>query len=609
MMNKSNENNAVVRKLYAEGEFDRALKFIKDQELSGDGGLFSVMEAIILAKKGNNQLFDSALAITDLSQVDEWLSRELFLVLYGKVDGSYFENLLLTLPDMVASNEFFSLYVIDALKKNYSFSRVCKVRKIIFLIIENRPHLIKAIESIVSDMIHDDILENLGDIDSILSADLTKQSMKSFFIRSAAFERVLYEKRRSIFERALAERQFSPFDEEMIHCIAVQQYHKEYCMYVNEYEEHALGKIKIFLDNALSSRENLGQAVFYLCLYSMYENPKNINGVEKILDYSLPYSLKNVLYFTVESEGEIHKLEGSIRQLVPISSGASEIVRAQYEENPYPRWQSIKAVSSNSYMDFLKNECHGRLIDVKPFSKNPEILVAGCGTGQQPISIAQALPFSSITAIDLSKRSLAYAKYKSIEHGIDNIDFYHADILNLEELHKKYDVIECCGVLHHMEFPEKGLKALVGSLKDDGLMRIAVYSTNARTAIEKNRMMIKERGLVASIKNIRNYRASLLKECSDEIIEYRDFYNTSECRDLIFNTHEKTYNWLEFSEFLLCQGLKIVTVNAPREVELGYMEKYPKDKFLKNVDNWHQYEIENPRIFLGMMACWVSKIC
>ena len=62
-------------------------------------------------------------------------------------------------------------------------------------------------------------------------------------------------------------------------------------------------------------------------------------------------------------------------------------------------------------------------------AKKPEILIAGCGTGQHSLSIAAQFLDAKILAVDLSLSSLAYAKRKTAELGFDNIKYMHADIL------------------------------------------------------------------------------------------------------------------------------------------------------------------------------------
>ena len=90
-----------------------------------------------------------------------------------------------------------------------------------------------------------------------------------------------------------------------------------------------------------------------------------------------------------------------------------------------------------------------------------------------------------IDAIDLSLKSLSFAKRKSKELKVENISFFQDDILNLPNQRKKYDLIACGGVLHHMEEPEKGLQILSDKLNNKGLLLIALYSTLARQNIKR----------------------------------------------------------------------------------------------------------------------------
>ena len=72
------------------------------------------------------------------------------------------------------------------------------------------------------------------------------------------------------------------------------------------------------------------------------------------------------------------------------------------------------------------------------------------------------------------------------------------DIENIQLLNKKFDFIECVGVLHHMDNPFIGLKKLSLSLKNGGIMFIGLYSENAnntsmRKVIKNENFSIKRR--------------------------------------------------------------------------------------------------------------------
>ena len=59
---------------------------------------------------------------------------------------------------------------------------------------------------------------------------------------------------------------------------------------------------------------------------------------------------------------------------------------------------------------------------------------------------------------------MAYAKRKTVELGVKNIEYMQADILDLAKLNKQFDIIESAGVLHHMNDPMAGWKILTDCL-------------------------------------------------------------------------------------------------------------------------------------------------
>ena len=115
-------------------------------------------------------------------------------------------------------------------------------------------------------------------------------------------------------------------------------------------------------------------------------------------------------------------------------------------ENPYPRWINLRLESTpRSINDIVKK------LDLKvsnaanTFSTSPEILIAGCGTGQHALTTASRFKNSTVTAIDLSLASLAYAKRKTKELDVENIEYIQADILDLGMLNKTFDIVEVLG--------------------------------------------------------------------------------------------------------------------------------------------------------------------
>lgn len=163
-------------------------------------------------------------------------------------------------------------------------------------------------------------------------------------------------------------------------------------------------------------------------------------------------------------------------------------VRDQYEDYPYPYRdpQDEKKRLVNTALDGLAYLNHHVYGGKKDFKNNFNVLIAGGGTGDSLVYLAEQLreiPNATVTYLDLSTASMAIAQERAKVRGLTNIDWHHMSLLDVAKIGKKFDYINCSGVLHHLESPDAGLKALAGVLKPDGAIGIMVYAQYGRTAI------------------------------------------------------------------------------------------------------------------------------
>ena len=110
------------------------------------------------------------------------------------------------------------------------------------------------------------------------------------------------------------------------------------------------------------------------------------------------------------------------------------------------------------------------------------------------------------------------------------MDYVHADILNLANLGKEFDIIECVGVLHHMLDPMAGWKVLTSLLKPGGLMRIGLYSELARQDIISMRDEIRLLGLGTSEAEMREFRRVIINssnQSQQQLTKLQDFFSLS----------------------------------------------------------------------------------
>jgi SAM-dependent methyltransferase len=219
-------------------------------------------------------------------------------------------------------------------------------------------------------------------------------------------------------------------------------------------------------------------------------------------------------------------------------------------------------------------------------------------------------------AVDLSLTSLSYAIRMTQKLAISNIDYMHADILELYKLDRQFDLIESVGVLHHMEEPLAGWKVLVDLLRPRGLMKIGLYSKIARQHIVETRTLIAKKNHGTSSESIRQFRVEIMDmdSKSDSKISnsfnIHDFYSLSTCRDLLFHVQEHSFTLPEIETAL--KELDLVFIgfepSCGHQVMNRFKELNPEKESLTSLPLWHQFELKNPSIFISMYQFWIQKL-
>jgi SAM-dependent methyltransferase len=163
-------------------------------------------------------------------------------------------------------------------------------------------------------------------------------------------------------------------------------------------------------------------------------------------------------------------------------------VKDQYEAYPYPerdpRDEKKRLITgSPSHPLELDHFVFGGRRD---WSAGTRILVAGGGTGDALIQLAQVLTSASkpyeITYIDLSVASREIAEARAKARGLKGIRFITGSLLDAAQ-YGPFDYIDCCGVLHHLPEPQLGFDALACALAPDGGLGLMVYAPYGRSGV------------------------------------------------------------------------------------------------------------------------------
>jgi tetratricopeptide (TPR) repeat protein/2-polyprenyl-3-methyl-5-hydroxy-6-metoxy-1,4-benzoquinol methylase len=388
--------------------------------------------------------------------------------------------------------------------------------------------------------------------------------------------------------------------------LALQCFVNEYVYSVTEGEKAALNALSVGVQDTISQGKQPDAAII-LCLAS-YRALSEYSWSENLRCES---NIREVFTRQLTEPKEEEYLRTQIVSLNKVSDDISIKVRDQYEENPYPRWVNLGLSNNPATIRDIAKELKLKVANPAIMAVNaPEILVAGCGTGQHSISVSSRFKNSQILAVDLSLSSLAYAKRKTKEFDVTNVEYMQADILDLCRLNRQFDIIESAGVLHHMADPMAGWKILVDCLKPNGLMKIGLYSELARQHIVRYRNLISQSSLSPTKKNMRSFREKIIKHednMNNQLISWRDFYSMSELRDLLFHVQEHRFRLPEIKLSLTQLGLKFCGFEGSNICN-KFKEEYPDEHSEYDLDKWNAFEEDNHNTFSGMYQFWCQKI-
>jgi len=379
--------------------------------------------------------------------------------------------------------------------------------------------------------------------------------------------------------------------------------------FINEYVFAVSAEENTYVER-LAAQDALSP--FALAVIAMYRGLHTLPDAQALAQRQWPASVAAVVTQQIEEPLRERELRATIPQLTPIGGGVTAAVRAQYEENPYPRWVrlGVPPLPLRVLDDHIR-----QLFPAVPFRPTGardaiDVLVAGCGTGRHALDVAQAYHGANVLAVDISLSSLAAARRHTPPQLADRIEFRQADILALGALDRRFDLINTTGVLHHMERSRDGWRELIKLMKPDGLMHVGLYSATARRDVVAARAMIAQRGYAPTPDGIRRMRGDLIAEGKPyDLMRLNDFFTVSECRDLLFHVHEEQFTIAGIKAFLDENSLNFIgfEFGAPDQHRFHH-DAFARAGWASNdLDRWDAYERAHPQVFSGMYIFWVQK--
>jgi tetratricopeptide (TPR) repeat protein/SAM-dependent methyltransferase len=466
------------------------------------------------------------------------------------------------------------------------------------------------LEPILKELLEKNSLGNLSQslqetILTLAKLPLLLKLMSVCPIGDLELERVLVNIRLDLLS-SLDETLISPTILRFQSALALQCFTNEYIYTQTNKETELLDVLKNVVEKTLSYGQQPSPHSI-LCLASY----KALHEYEWCDALTVNTDIEEVFVRQVQEPKEESRLKANIPILQEITDKVSSKVRDQYEENPYPRWVNLELPFHSKTIPKLVKIMKLKLaVNLGYDIAAPDILLAGCGTGQHSIGTALTFKNSKVLAVDLSLSSLAYAKRKTEELGLQNIDYMQADILNLGKLDKKFDIIECSGVLHHMDEPMAGWGVLKNCLKSGGLMRVGLYSELGRRDIVRMREEINQSGFGSGVDAMRSFRSDVINSDKEHHKRTRtsvDFNSLSTLRDLLFHVQEHRFTIPQIQDCLSKLGLQFCGFET-EEIVRGFKLTNSGTDDLYDLDKWISYEKANPYLFANMYQFWCQKV-
>jgi SAM-dependent methyltransferase len=168
----------------------------------------------------------------------------------------------------------------------------------------------------------------------------------------------------------------------------------------------------------------------------------------------------------------------------------TEIVRAFYEETPFPNYDEID--SAERLRAKAEQGLFARLLNEQlPFGAR--LLEAGCGTGQLSNFLGLTWP-RVVFGTDLCLNSLRLAESFRARHDVRGTRFLQMNLFRPAFRPESFDVVVVNGVLHHTSDPYGGFRSLLRVLKPNGVIVVGLYNRYGRFTTDARRLLFRLSG-------------------------------------------------------------------------------------------------------------------
>ena len=296
-----------------------------------------------------------------------------------------------------------------------------------------------------------------------------------------------------------------------------------------------------------------------------------------------------------------------------VSGLSADPVCEFYTSHPYPPPVENLDRARDEWRDENRQRAEYHLLwPDKPYRANLDVLVAGCGTWQAA-RYALCHPAACVFGIDVSTTSLEHTERLKRKYNLTNLETQQLPIEWVEDLDRHFDLIVCTGVLHHLDDPDAGLRALRSVLKPDGVIYLMVYAPYGRTGVYMLQEYCRRLGIGTSQKEIDDL-VSVIEALPPHhplvslLRSARDSLNADALADALLNPRDRSYSVPQLFDFIERNGFKFGRWywQAPYLPQCGAISATPHAPHLAALPGREQYAAME--LWRGTMTCHSAVI-
>jgi SAM-dependent methyltransferase len=164
----------------------------------------------------------------------------------------------------------------------------------------------------------------------------------------------------------------------------------------------------------------------------------------------------------------------------------TEIVKAFYEETPFPNYDDFDSVAS--FLAKARQGLFAKLLDEQvPAGMGVRVIECGCGTGQ--LSNFLSIANRTVFATDICMNSLRLGRDFAERNGLGCVGFVQMNLFRPVFKPETFHLVISNGVLHHTSDPFLAFKSIGRLVRPGGYLLVGLYHRYGRLITDARRVL------------------------------------------------------------------------------------------------------------------------